>query len=124
MQLIREHGLALITLSREELNEYSYVKGDTESLVNRPLSIPGITWSVFMRQDEDNYVKVSMRSEGAFPVNIVCQEHFGGGGHLNAAGGESHASLADTVEKLMAILPDYDKYLPDRGACADGESAK
>ena len=39
MQLLSEHRAAIITLSEEELKEFDYSKGDTEGLVNIPLSI-------------------------------------------------------------------------------------
>ena len=59
MILLRDYSLALITLNRSELREFDYVKGDTEGLVNKPLSIPGIVWSVFISEDEDDLPGVS-----------------------------------------------------------------
>lgn len=115
MQLLPQHHAALITLSKEELKEFSYDKGDTEGLVNVPLSIPGIEYSVYMRQDDDDYVKVSMRSKGNFPVNQICEKHFGGGGHLNAAGGDFNGSLSQAVSAFLEIIPQYDVYLSDTG---------
>lgn len=112
MQLFEKSSLALITLNRQELDEFDYIKGDTESLVNKPLSIPGYCWSVFMREDDDGYIKVSMRSKGEFPVNIVCEDLYGGGGHLNAAGGEFYGSMTMCVDKLLTSLHNYAKYLP------------
>ncbi len=97
-------GAALITLSRDELNRFHYTKGDTEGLVNRPLAIPGVVYSAFLRE-EDGYVKVSMRSLGNFPVNEVCREYFGGGGHLNAAGGELPGTLENAAELFRSLLP-------------------
>jgi len=111
MQLLPDHHAALITLTRQELKDFSYDKGDTEGLVNVPLSIPGIEYSVYMRQDEENYVKISTRSKGDFPVNLICKRHFGGGGHLNAAGGEFHGTLEEAVSAFLAIIPEYDRYL-------------
>ncbi|MDE5726999.1 MAG: DHH family phosphoesterase [Duncaniella sp.] len=111
MEVIKPHRLGLITLSREELAEFDYSKGDTEGLVNTPLAIPEVTWSVFMREDEKDKVKVSMRSKDTFPVNLVCEECFGGGGHENAAGGEFQGSLSEATSYLLTILPKYDKYL-------------
>ncbi len=111
MQIMPEHRVALITLSGEELKEFDYSKGDTEGLVNRPLAIPDVTWSVYLRQDAPDLVKVSMRSKGDFSVSRVCEECFGGGGHTNAAGGEFIGSLSDAVTRLLEILPLYDKYL-------------
>lgn len=110
MEIIAEHGCALIALEAKELERFHYEKGDTEGLVNRPLSMPEITWSVYLREDPTQ-IKVSMRSKGTFPVNEICRNVFGGGGHLNAAGAEFKGSLADCIVKLKAAMPDYDKYL-------------
>lgn len=101
--------LALITLSASQLREFDYNKGDTEGLVNVPLTIPEVQWSIFMREDSGDQVKVSMRSKGSFPVNLVCQELFGGGGHINAAGGEYHGSLIDAVSFILEAAPRYEK---------------
>lgn len=113
MQIFPEHGCALITLDADEKERFGYQKGDTEGLVNKPLAIPQVTWSVYLREDPTQ-IKVSMRSQGLFPVNLVCKEQFGGGGHLNAAGGEFHGSLRECVDRLMAAMPLYDKYLPSK----------
>lgn len=96
-------GAALITLTRAELNKYNYVKGDTEGLVNRPLAIPGVKYCAFMRE-EDGYVKVSMRSLDDVPVNEMCKQHFGGGGHLNAAGGEFEGTLQQATDLFISLL--------------------
>lgn len=110
MIIFPEHRAALITLDARELDEFGYEKGDTESLVNVPLSIPEITYCAFMRQDP-GYIKVSTRSKGSFPVNRLCEEHFNGGGHLNAAGGEFKGTMQECVDRFISVLPDYDKYL-------------
>lgn len=110
MILFPNHKAALITLSEDELKEFGYAKGDTESLVNVPLSIPEVNYSVFMREDSPEYVKISTRSKGDFPVNLMCEKYFGGGGHLNAAGGEFHGTLSDAVSRLLSIMPEFDVY--------------
>lgn len=103
MQLFPEKQAALIVLTRDELNEFNYKRGDTEGLVNKPLSIPGITWSVFFREDPE-YIKVSTRSFGDFSVNDICKRHFNGGGHINAAGGEYHGTMEEAIEEFMKVL--------------------
>lgn len=111
MQVMPEHQCAIITLSREEAQEFGYAKGDTEGLVNIPLSIPGIVYSVYLRQDEEDYVKVSMRSKGDFSVKLLCERYFGGGGHHNAAGGEIHAPIDEALNRVLDILPECDRML-------------
>ena len=103
MRVYPEAHAALITLTRDELNKYNYSRGDTEGLVNKPLAIPGVVYSAFLREERD-YIKVSMRSIGDFPVDIVCSRHFGGGGHRNAAGGEFHGTLEEAVALFESIL--------------------
>ena len=111
MQILPEHRAAIIMLSEEDLKEFDYSKGDTEGLVNVPLSIPDVVYSVFLREDAKDCVKVSMRSKGDFSVSLICEENFEGGGHTNAAGGEFHGPLNDAIKKLLEIIPNYDKYL-------------
>ena len=92
MQLFLEQGASLITLSKEELERFNYQRGDTETLVNKPLAIPEVYWSVFLREDTDR-IKVSCRSQGDFSVSDICARYFNGGGHANAAGGEFFGTL-------------------------------
>ncbi len=112
-RMIRLHDrkAAIIAISEEELREFDYNKGDTEGLVNIPLSIPEVVYSVFVREDAKDNVKISMRSKGDFSVSRICEDHFGGGGHVNAAGGEFHGTLTEALTKLNEILPNYDKYI-------------
>ncbi len=108
MKVYPQYHAAMITLSRDELNYYHYSKGDTEGLVNKPLSIPGVIFSCYLRE-ESEYIKVSMRSTGDFPVDIVCSESFGGGGHKNASGGEFHGTMEEAVSLFESLLPELNK---------------
>ncbi len=96
-------NIAYISLSEEELNQFNYQKGDTEGLVNYPLTMKGIKFSAFF-SEMDGKVKISFRSKGKFDVNQFARTHFGGGGHINAAGGKSDLSLNDTISKFLEIV--------------------
>ena len=111
MKLYPEHGAAIITLTADELKQYNYRKGDTEGLVNKPLSIPGIHWSFFFRQDPE-FIRVSARSQGNYSVNDICQRYFNGGGHFNAAGGEFYGTMEEAVETLERILAELPQEPP------------
>ena len=73
------------------------------SLTHKPLAIPGVDWSVFLREDTE-YIKVSCRSVGDFSVNDICAKYFNGGGHVNAAGGEFYGTLQQAVETFEQLL--------------------
>ncbi|WP_346882690.1 bifunctional oligoribonuclease/PAP phosphatase NrnA [uncultured Algibacter sp.] len=112
LKVIPEFRAAYITLSQEELYQYNYKKGDTEGVVNYGLSLEGVILAViFIEDKQEGIIKISLRSKGDFSVNEMSRAHFEGGGHTNAAGGKSHLSLANTVEKFISILPSYKKAL-------------
>lgn len=108
LQVVREYCTAYLALSPEDLKRFSSQTGDTEGFVNYGLSVNGINFSVFIYQRRDE-VKLSFRSLGKFSVNEFARKHFSGGGHQNAAGGQSTLSLEETVNKLLELLPEYEK---------------
>lgn len=111
MEIIEEYGTAIITMSRAELNKYNYHKGDTEGFVNMPLSIKGVCLSAFYKE-EDGLIKVSLRSHGEVPCNIIASDLYNGGGHKNASGGEAHGDTLDgAAAKLREALPKYADFI-------------
>ena len=112
LNVIPEFKTAYTTLSQEELNQFNYKKGDTEGVVNYGLSLEGIVLAViFIEDNQEGIIKMSLRSKGHFSVNEMSRTHFEGGGHTNAAGGKSYLSLSETVAKFISILPSYKKAL-------------
>lgn len=110
MEIFPDHKCCLITLSAEDLKKFDYERGDTEGLVNRPLEVRGMVYSIFLREDSD-CIKISARSCNDFPVSEICKTLFGGGGHIQAAGAEYHGSLNDCKEILINNFSKFDKYL-------------
>lgn len=113
LRLYPEYHLALITLSADELERYKYQVGDTEGLVNMPLQISDVYYSVFMREERAkpgtplSRIRVSFRSQGDRPINVWAHEVFRGGGHANASGGEIYGSLGKAVRLFEQSFPKY-----------------
>ena len=103
MVVIPEYRTAYIVLSKNDLDRYNHVKGDTEGFVNLPLSIKGISFSTLFIE-KDKFVKLSFRSKGDFPSNEFAAKYFSGGGHLNASGGEYTGSLEQAVAYFLRVL--------------------
>jgi phosphoesterase RecJ-like protein len=61
--------------------------------------------ALFMERSD--HTKVSFRSKGNFSVDQVARDHFEGGGHRNAAGGNLKASLVESIKKFEELLPGY-----------------
>ena len=110
LEVLDEYNTALITVSKQDLEKYNVVTGDTEGIVNYALSITGIRLAAFIVERSD-MVKLSLRSRGEFPANDICKKYFNGGGHRNAAGGMSNSSLEEVVNQFKLILPEYKKLL-------------
>lgn len=106
MKLYPEKHTALISLSHKELKRFNFRPGDSEGFVNMPLSIEGIMFSVFIREDKD-YVKISLRSVGNFPCNKFAATYFNGGGHKNASGGEFFGQLEEAIAIFEKALAEF-----------------
>jgi len=106
LKVIYPFATAYISLSKEELTRFDFRVGDTEGLVNYALSIKGMKFAAIFVEKDDK-VRVSFRSVGEFSVNDFARKHFEGGGHKNAAGGDSFISLSDTLEKFEYLLTEY-----------------
>ncbi|UOB18160.1 DHH family phosphoesterase [Abyssalbus ytuae] len=105
---IKELNTVYITLSRNELEKFSFKKGDTEGFVNYGLSLEGVKFAViFIEDQQEDFIKISFRSKGNFSVNEFARKHFEGGGHINAAGGRSNLSMKDTIKKFKTLIEDY-----------------
>jgi bifunctional oligoribonuclease and PAP phosphatase NrnA len=103
MIVLPEYRTAYIFLTRNDLMEHNYIKGDTEGFVNVPLTIKGICFSALFVEKE-NFIKVSFRSKGNFPTNEFAAKYFSGGGHLNASGGEYPDTMDNTIDFFLRIL--------------------
>jgi len=110
LEIIEDCHTALIYLNREELDQFKVVTGDTEGLVNFGLGLKGIVFSVLII-DRTERVKMSFRSKGKFPANEFAGQYFSGGGHFNAAGGQSEEDLETVVKKFRMELVKYKEQL-------------
>ncbi|WP_299053047.1 bifunctional oligoribonuclease/PAP phosphatase NrnA [uncultured Polaribacter sp.] len=107
LEILYENKVGIISLSKEELAKFKYVKGDTDSLANTILSIRDMKVAIVFTE-RDGIMKISFRSKGAEnPVNVLAKEHFNGGGHANASGGMSDLSVIETLEKIKRLIPLY-----------------
>lgn len=110
LELFYELNTALIYVSKIELLKYGIKTGDTEGLVNYPLSIQGIKL-VGCVIDRDEERKWSFRSKGNFDCNTFARKYFNGGGHFNASGGHDSASLQETIQKFKKAIKENSSLL-------------
>lgn len=103
MEIFYEYNTALIAIPQADLIRFNIKTGDTEGLVNYPLSIQGIKLAAILI-DRGEERKSSFRSKGGFDVNLFARKYFNGGGHFNAAGGFNKEPLDEVVLKFKAAM--------------------
>ncbi len=106
MVVHQELHTAYIWLTKEDLEAFHHVKGDTEGFANMLLTINGIVLSVLF-VERSGFVKMSLRSKGSFNANVLSRNCFNGGGHRNAAGGEMKGRIEDVLKHFESVLPSY-----------------
>ncbi|RYF73578.1 MAG: bifunctional oligoribonuclease/PAP phosphatase NrnA [Cytophagaceae bacterium] len=110
LKVVPAYRFAYITLTEDELKAYRSKTGDTEGMVNYALAIDWVVMAAIMI-DRGEEIRISFRSVGDFSVRDLASAHFNGGGHRNAAGGRSKLTLAETEQRVLAILPQYQPQL-------------
>lgn len=113
LNIFNDLHAAYFTISRRDMRDFHFIKGDAEGLVNEPLKIKGMRLSISLREDDrrDNTIWVSLRSVDDFPCNLVASEFFNGGGHLNASGGRLYCTLDEAERVVRRAFAHYEGLL-------------
>ena len=74
--------------------------------MNIPQQIKGLKLSISLREDTDkpNIIWVSLRSVDDFPCNLMAEQFFNGGGHLNASGGRINGTMQEAIETVRKAI--------------------
>ena len=115
LQVFPDLHTSLFAIKKEELEQFHYMKGDMEGVVNMPLQIKGHKWSIALREDTERpLIRVSTRSVDDLPCNEFCEQFFNGGGHKNAAGGTLECSMEEAIDITLKALEAWRERLGDQ----------
>ncbi|MBQ0047113.1 MAG: DHH family phosphoesterase [Prevotellaceae bacterium] len=108
LQVMPDLHASYFAITKDELANFKYIKGDMEGIVNMPLQIKGHKLSISLREDtEKPVIRVSTRSVDDFPCNELCAQFFNGGGHKNASGGTLECSMDEAIEIAKKAIEAY-----------------
>jgi phosphoesterase RecJ-like protein len=106
LTVLPEFATSYMYLTKKDMLQCNYKRGDTEGFVNYGLSMKIVKFTAFFIE-RDNRVRISFRSKGNFNVNNFAKKHFGGGGHRNASAAYYEDSLENTIAYFNQLLPLY-----------------
>lgn len=103
LKVLANGKVAYFAISLQEQNDYQLEEGGTEGLVNYALMMADVEMAALFKEASDR-IKISFRSKDEFDVNQFARTNFNGGGHKNAAGGQSKLGLNETVQQFENII--------------------
>lgn len=102
LEFLEEGKVAYTYITKEDLEKVGAETGDHEGLVDIGRDVEGVEVSIFLREEE-NGVKVSLRSNNYLNVSDVCIA-FGGGGHPRAAGCTIPGTIEQAKQKVLSQI--------------------
>lgn len=100
--LLIDGKVIVSSIGRSELEFYGADFSDLNGIIDQLRTAKGCEVAIFIYETNDNEHKVSMRSNGIVDVSRIAY-HFGGGGHIKAAG----CTMAGTVQDIINILASH-----------------
>ncbi len=95
--------MAFTTAESRDFEATGAVRADTEGLVNKCMTIAGVQAAFIAVEQQNGEVKVSFRSRPGVDVSQLA-EHFGGGGHRQAAGATLTDPLRVATSKILSAF--------------------
>ncbi|WP_234569512.1 DHH family phosphoesterase [Rhodohalobacter sp. 614A] len=102
IQLFEDNQIAVMSVTKEMLEETGTTNADCEGFVSYPLSIAKIKAAVLVKDFYDEGIRISLRSRSAVDVNVWARQ-LGGGGHKKAAGAWHEGPREKAIEKIIEI---------------------
>jgi len=100
-------NLAILVMFKKDLEEFGLKEVDVEDITTLARSIKGVEMVIFFKEMGPNEFRISLRSKGLANSALVA-EHFGGGGHVHAAGftfqGEFKKIYTEIPLQIEALL--------------------
>jgi phosphoesterase RecJ-like protein len=102
MQVEMGGRLAWAKVTRRMLREAGAAMSESEDIIDTLNSLAGLDVAIIFKEVQAELTKISIRSRGAVDAAALCA-HFGGGGHLRAAGAEVRLRLDDAIPAVLAV---------------------
>lgn len=99
--LVMNGKVIVSTISKRIQEFYKVGAEDLSGVIDQLRVTQGVEVAIFLREENVQEYKVSMRSNGVVDVSKIAM-FFGGGGHIKAAGCTMYGSFYDVINNLTA----------------------
>ncbi len=103
MRLSQNGTFAHSWLSNADFAECDAVKADAEPFIDSLRDIEGVRVALILKENSDGTVRGSLRAKDSTNVAQIAK-HYGGGGHVAAAGFTYKGSLEDAVHEVPGFV--------------------
>ena len=97
--------VSVMHLTLNDIEKAKANEDDLDNIVSLARSVDGVELGILLRETKDGGTKASLRSSEAFNVSDICA-HFGGGGHIRAAGATLDLPIYDAEAALVKVIGD------------------
>ena len=101
--LIMEKRCIVSVIRQRSMKFFQAQPSDLEGIVSQLRLTKGVEVAIFLYEIEPQKFKVSLRSKGVVDVSMIAK-HFGGGGHVRAAGVTMSGSSYDVINNITARI--------------------
>ncbi len=92
--------IAVCSITLEQISSHGLANEDLDALIDIARSVAGVEIAFSIREEHGGGYRVSARSNSNADVSSLCA-HFGGGGHVKAAGCTINADTIETAKKVL-----------------------
>lgn len=101
--LIMDKRCIVSVIRKRSMEFFQAQPSDLEGIVSQLRQTKGVEVAIFLHEIEPQQYKVSLRSKSKVDVSVIAK-HFGGGGHVRAAGVTMKGSSHDVINNITARI--------------------
>jgi phosphoesterase RecJ-like protein len=102
-RLFLDGRVIVSAISQETMKEFDVLPKHMDGIVNQLRVTKDVEIAVFLYENDDHTYKASFRVNGDFDVSELAM-HFGGGGHVKAAGCTISGDIDDIIDRILAEI--------------------
>lgn len=103
LNISKSGEIAYTFLSKKNIDSLQLTSCDTEGYVDYPRKLDICEVALFLKEFEEDIIKVSVRTKEKINANKLAGS-FGGGGHLRAAGFRKKGPILEVVKSIVAKI--------------------